>query len=185
MHMRRSTMDRLDPVSQTRLMTTTLITGGTGKTGRRVAERLTGLDRSVRIGSRSGSPPFHWDDESAWKPALDGCGTAYLAYAPDLAFPGAAELVGRFAAVAVAAGTSRLVLLSGRGNRERSMPSSWSSTPAPSGPSSGVRSSPGTSARAPGSRADFENLWVRVNALRTLTGVGSFVCLLLSRSTVH
>lgn len=36
-----------------------------------------------------------------------------------------------------------------------------------------------------GSRAAFEKLWVLFNALRTLTGIGSFVCLLLSRSTVH
>lgn len=35
------------------------------------------------------------------------------------------------------------------------------------------------------SRADFENLWVLFNALRTLTGIGSFVFLLLSSSTVH
>lgn len=38
---------------------------------------------------------------------------------------------------------------------------------------------------AGGSRADFENLWVMSNSLRTLTGIGSFACLLLSRSTVH
>lgn len=37
---------------------------------------------------------------------------------------------------------------------------------------------------AGGSRADFENLWVTFNALRTLTGIGSFACLLLSRTTV-
>lgn len=38
-----------------------------------------------------------------------------------------------------------------------------------------------------GSRADFENLWVLFNALRTLTGIGSFLCLLLSplQSTDH
>ena len=117
MKMRRSTMARLGPVAQTRLMTTTLITGGTGKTGRRVAELLTTLNQPIRIGSRSGPHPFDWDDESTWKPALDGCDAAYLAYAPDLAFPGAAELVGRFAATAIAAGTSRLVLLSGRGEQ--------------------------------------------------------------------
>lgn len=35
------------------------------------------------------------------------------------------------------------------------------------------------------SRADFEHLWVRCNVLRTLTGIGSLVCLLLARSTVH
>lgn len=110
-------MVRLDLVGQAPFMTTTLITGGTGKTGRRVAEQLTCLNRPVRIGSRSGSPSFDWDDESTWKPALEGCTSAYLAYAPDLAFPGAAELVGRFAATAVTAGTSRLVLLSGRGEQ--------------------------------------------------------------------
>lgn len=38
---------------------------------------------------------------------------------------------------------------------------------------------------AGGSRADFEHLWVLCNDLRTLTGIGSLVCLLLSRSTVH
>ncbi len=36
-----------------------------------------------------------------------------------------------------------------------------------------------------GSRADLENRWVLFNGLRTLTGIGSFLCLLLSRSTVH
>lgn len=29
-------------------------------------------------------------------------------------------------------------------------------------------------------REDFENLWVLSNAVRTMTGIGSFVCLLLS-----
>jgi uncharacterized protein YbjT (DUF2867 family) len=39
----------------------------------------------------------------------------YVAYAPDLAFPGAAEQVGAFADLAVASGARRLVQLSGRG----------------------------------------------------------------------
>ncbi len=34
------------------------------------------------------------------------------------------------------------------------------------------------------SRADFEHLWVVSNGLRTFTGIGSLVCLLLSRSSV-
>ncbi len=38
---------------------------------------------------------------------------------------------------------------------------------------------------AGGSRADFENLWVGFNVLRTVTGIGSFVCLLLAPSTVR
>ena len=98
-------------------MTTTLITGGTGKTGRRVAELLTHRHHPIKIGSRSGHVPFDWNDERTWTDALRGCDAAYLAYAPDLAFPGAAELVGRFAGTAVAAGTRRLVLLSGRGEQ--------------------------------------------------------------------
>ncbi len=90
-------------------MTTTLTTSGTGRTGRRVAELLTNLDHPIRIGSRSGSHPFDWDDESTWKPALEGCDSAHLAYAPDLAFPGAAELVGRFAVREIGEATGRAI----------------------------------------------------------------------------
>ena len=39
-----------------------LIIGGTGKTGRRVAERLTAQGVPVRIGSRSASPAFDWEN---------------------------------------------------------------------------------------------------------------------------
>jgi uncharacterized protein YbjT (DUF2867 family) len=94
---------------------TTLITGGTGKTGRRVADRLTATGRAVKLGSRSGDVRFDWDDELTWAPALDGCRSAYVTFAPDLAFPGAADTVAAFAKTALDAGTTRLVLLSGRG----------------------------------------------------------------------
>ena len=50
-------------------MTTTLIAGGTGKTGRRVAEQLTTLNHPIKIGSRPGPHPFDWNDESTWKHA--------------------------------------------------------------------------------------------------------------------
>ena len=93
----------------------TLVTGGTGKTGRRVADRLTALGRPVRVGSRAGSPPFDWDRPETWPAALDGVAAGYLAYAPDLALPGAAGTVGAVARQAAAAGVRRLVLLSGRG----------------------------------------------------------------------
>ncbi|MFC9297032.1 NAD(P)H-binding protein [Streptomyces sp. NPDC057011] len=93
----------------------TLVIGGTGKTGRRVAERLTALGRQVRIGSRSGSPAFDWNEPATWEPALEGVDRVYVTYYPDLAFPGAAEQVGEFAKVAVAKGARRLLLLSGRG----------------------------------------------------------------------
>jgi uncharacterized protein YbjT (DUF2867 family) len=39
----------------------TLVVGGTGNTGRRVAERLRAHDLPVRNGSRSGEPPFDWE----------------------------------------------------------------------------------------------------------------------------
>ncbi|MFF8770737.1 NmrA family transcriptional regulator [Kitasatospora sp. NPDC015120] len=94
---------------------TVLVTGGTGKTGRRVAERLTALGHTARIGSRTAPVPFDWADDSTWDAALDGVTAAYLAYYPDLALPGAVEAVGAFAHRAAEAGVEHLVLLSGRG----------------------------------------------------------------------
>lgn len=94
---------------------TTLVIGASGKTGRRVAERLIADGRRVRPASRSGETRFDWEDESTWAPALAGVGAAYITYYPDLAFPGAADTVGRFANLAVSRGVRRLVLLSGRG----------------------------------------------------------------------
>lgn len=98
--------------------TPTLVLGGTGKTGRRVVERLTRQDVPVRIGSRSGGVPFDWEDRSTWKPALQDVGAVYVSYFPDLAVPGAPEAVGSFSELAVAEGARRLVLLSGRGEEE-------------------------------------------------------------------
>lgn len=95
-----------------------LVLGATGKTGRRVVERLTALGHPVRIGSRSADPRFDWEEPATWEPALTGCGSAYITYQPDLGMPGSAEAVGAFAATAVAAGATRLVLLSGRGEPE-------------------------------------------------------------------
>ncbi|MGR4884885.1 NAD(P)H-binding protein [Streptomyces sp. LARHCF249] len=94
---------------------TTLVIGGTGKTGRRVAEKLTAQSLPVRIGSRGGAPAFDWNEPAGWPAALEGMDRVYVTYYPDLGFPGAAEQVGAFAEVAVAAGARRLVLLSGRG----------------------------------------------------------------------
>lgn len=94
-----------------------LVLGGTGKTGRRVAERLTARGVPVRIGSRSGEPPFDWDDRSTWATALEGAGSLYISHYLD-ALPGAAETVGSFAELAVANGVRRQVLLGGRGEPE-------------------------------------------------------------------
>lgn len=95
-----------------------LILGGTGKTGRRVAERLTAQGVPVRIGSRSGSPRFDWEVPATWGPAMQGVSAVYISYYPDIAVPGAADTVGAFARLAVANGITRLVLLSGRGETE-------------------------------------------------------------------
>jgi uncharacterized protein YbjT (DUF2867 family) len=96
----------------------TLVLGATGKTGRRVVERLRARGLPVRAGSRSGAPPFHWEDRSTWAPALQGAASAYVSYFPDLAVPGAPEAVGAFVEQALQSGTRRLVLLSGRGEEE-------------------------------------------------------------------
>lgn len=97
---------------------TALVLGGTGKTGRRVVERLEARGLSVRVGSRSGEVPFDWEDETTWAPVLRDVGAVYVSYYPDLAIPGAVEAVRSFAELAVKSGARRLVLLSGRGEEE-------------------------------------------------------------------
>lgn len=94
---------------------TVLVIGASGKTGRRVTDRLIARGRRVRPVSRSTAPCFDWRDDSTWAPALDGVEAAYITYFPDLALPGAAETVRSFAHLAVERGVRRLVLLSGRG----------------------------------------------------------------------
>ena len=97
---------------------TTLVLGGTGKTGRRVVERLKARGVPTRVGSRSGESPFDWDDEATWEPALQNVGSVYVTYYPDLAVPGSVEAVRSFAELAVESRVGRLVLLSGRGEPE-------------------------------------------------------------------
>lgn len=96
----------------------TLVIGGTGKTGRRVAEGLRARDHEFRIASRSSTPSFDWNDQGTWDTALEGVTAAYITYAPDLAIPGATEAIRAFAERAVEKGVQRLVLLSGRGEEE-------------------------------------------------------------------
>ncbi|MFF2041144.1 NAD(P)H-binding protein [Kitasatospora sp. NPDC058170] len=94
---------------------TVLVIGGSGKTGRRVAERLAARGHGVRIGSRSAPVPFDWNEPATWPAALAGVDAAYITYYPDLAFPGAVESVGALSRQAAELGVQRLVLLSGRG----------------------------------------------------------------------
>jgi len=98
---------------------TTLIASGTGKTGSRLAKRLSARGVPVRLGSRSGTPRFDWEaDPATWRPVFDGVASVYLAYHPDLAMPGAASRIRAFANLAVECGVRRIVLLSGRGEPE-------------------------------------------------------------------
>jgi uncharacterized protein YbjT (DUF2867 family) len=96
----------------------TLVLGATGRTGRRVLERLTARGVPVRAGSRSGTPPFDWEDRSTWAPVLEGMEAVYISYYPDVAVPGARETVSAFVELAVGSGATRLVLLAGRGEPE-------------------------------------------------------------------
>jgi uncharacterized protein YbjT (DUF2867 family) len=95
-----------------------LVIGGTGKTGRRVVERLEAKGVNVRVGSRSAAIPFDWENHSTWEPALQNVTAAYVTFYPDLAVPGASDTINAFSDLAVKNGVQRLVLLSGRGEAE-------------------------------------------------------------------
>jgi uncharacterized protein YbjT (DUF2867 family) len=95
-----------------------LVLGGTGKSGRRVAARLAAAGHGVRIGSRRAEVPFDWEKADTWQAALDGVKGAYVSFQPDLAVPGALEIVSAYFEQAVKSGVERLVLLSGRGEVE-------------------------------------------------------------------
>ncbi|MEM7549546.1 MAG: NmrA family NAD(P)-binding protein [Bacteroidota bacterium] len=97
---------------------TILVTGGNGKTGRKVAAHLTERGYSVRIGSRNGSPAFDWNNPDTWPAALEGMDIVYISYQPDLAVPAALKTIKAFTALAVEKGVSHLVILSGRGEKE-------------------------------------------------------------------
>jgi uncharacterized protein YbjT (DUF2867 family) len=97
---------------------TTLVLGGTGKTGRRIVDQLAARNVPVRVGSRGAQPSFVWEDRATWAPALAGAGAVYVSYYPDLAAPGATGAIQAFTDLAVRSGVQRLVLLSGRGEPE-------------------------------------------------------------------
>lgn len=92
-----------------------LVIGSTGKTGRRIARKLSDQGLSVRHGSRRSPTPFDWEKPETWPAALAGVQAAYISYFPDLAYPGAEEKIELLTKIAAVAGVKRLVLLSGRG----------------------------------------------------------------------
>ena len=95
-----------------------LVLAATGKTGRRVADRLEAAGVEVRRGSRAATPAFDWERPETWDAALAGMDAAYVVYTPDLAVPSAAADLTNFVASARRAGVRKLVLLSGRGEPE-------------------------------------------------------------------
>ena len=92
-----------------------LVLGGTGKTGRRIVSRLKRRGIETRIGSRSASPAFDWQDPDGWDATLKGAHSVYISYTPDLAVPAAKEAILELVHRAKAHGVKHLVLLSGRG----------------------------------------------------------------------
>lgn len=95
-----------------------LVIGGTGKTGRKVVEGLKKHGHQVRIGSRSNTPAFEWNEPATWPKALEGIDKVYIVYYPDLAVPGALEAIKGLTEAAKVAGVKKAVLLSGKGERE-------------------------------------------------------------------
>ncbi|MET7368813.1 NAD(P)H-binding protein [Streptomyces sp. NPDC005566] len=87
-----------------------LVTGGTGKTGRRVVARLREQGVRTRAASRSGETRFDWADPDTWKAALEGVTAVYIVPLDTSPSPTPALVE-----LAVASGVERLVLLSARG----------------------------------------------------------------------
>ena len=96
-----------------------LVLGGNGKTGRRVAEKLNQLAcKEIRIGSRSNTPPFDWERPETWNEAIRNIDSIYITFQPDLAIPSAVESIRAFATLAKNNSVQKMVLLSGRGEKE-------------------------------------------------------------------
>ena len=85
-----------------------LITGATGKTGRRVSALLRDQGYAVREGSRSSATPFDWTDPSTWPAALDAITAVYIV-TPDVTDPAVAGRLRDFGTAAVGAGVSRAI----------------------------------------------------------------------------
>ena len=91
-----------------------LVLGATGKTGSRVAERLSAYGISVRTAARSGADAsFDWDNQATWEQTLRGATGLYLV-SPILRID-FAGLVGRFLDQAERAGVRQVTYLSAYG----------------------------------------------------------------------
>jgi uncharacterized protein YbjT (DUF2867 family) len=93
-----------------------LILGGTGKTGRRIASRLTAAGHEVRTAGRNGGDVrLDLDDPATHAPALAAITAAYLLEPGSVGGDNNPPRIAALVDAAVAAGVSRLVLLSAPG----------------------------------------------------------------------
>ena len=99
-------------------MNNILVIGGTGKTGQKVVKRLSEVGHNVRIGSRSATPAFDWENPETWSQSMEGMDKVYITFQPDLAVPGALEAIEELTKKAKQSNVKKLVLLSGKGERE-------------------------------------------------------------------
>ena len=96
-----------------------LVLGSNGKTGRRVVERLEKIENvEIRLGSRNEKIPFDWEKPETWEKILQDINAVYITFQPDLASPSAADSIQNFTLLATEAGVQKIVLLSGRGEKE-------------------------------------------------------------------
>jgi uncharacterized protein YbjT (DUF2867 family) len=86
-----------------------LVTGATGKSGRRVVSQLRAKGLPVRAAARNGEHSFDWTDGGTWDAALEGVRSMYIVQLDGT------RLVRPFIERAVQHGVQRIVLASGRG----------------------------------------------------------------------
>lgn len=96
-----------------------LVLGANGKTGSRVIERLqNNKNVEIKVGSRTAKIPFDWENPETWNAVLTGTDAVYITFQPDLAVPSAVEIIQKFTVLASKLGVQKMVLLSGRGEKE-------------------------------------------------------------------
>ncbi|TXE13860.1 NmrA family transcriptional regulator [Seonamhaeicola algicola] len=95
-----------------------LVIGATGKTGSRIVQQLKQKGLNPRIGSRNAFPKFDWHNKNTWIDTLKGIEKMYITYYPDLAVPGAKEIIESLIHLAKELGVKKTVLLSGKGETE-------------------------------------------------------------------
>lgn len=96
-----------------------LVLGSNGKTGRRVIERLEKVEHiEIRRGSRNEKIPFDWEKPATWNAVLQNIDSVYITFQPDLAIPIAVDSIQKFTTLATELGVQKMVLLSGRGEKE-------------------------------------------------------------------